>query len=211
MANHVQWHVLHPYQRRLEHKRLMREAARRVRDSIFRHGAHDNDSKLLIFRSNARAAWRDDIKLAERLVASSPLAAEHLMITSNSVSLSNPSDFAEAFAAEQNIYSERRPADLDRRAQAAPPDGASFKHSIAMRRATRRRAALWTPFKRTFKLQGLRLPDSGGSHDLGQGVERIVNAQADVFEEFRKHWSPIFQRDLPEHPLVRRYLDEHPV
>eukprot|EP00959_Pyramimonas_sp_CCMP1952_P349365 7320083-Pyramimonas_sp.AAC.1 len=79
-----------------------------------------------------------------------------------------------------------------------------------MRRATRRRAALWTPFKRTLKLQGLRLPDSGGSHDLGQGVERIVNALADVFEELRKHWSPIFQRDLPEHPLVQRYLDEHP-
>eukprot|EP00959_Pyramimonas_sp_CCMP1952_P349662 7326590-Pyramimonas_sp.AAC.1 len=55
MAKHVQWHVLHPYQRRPEHKRLMREAARRVRGSIFKHGAHDNDSKLLIFRSIARA------------------------------------------------------------------------------------------------------------------------------------------------------------
>eukprot|EP00959_Pyramimonas_sp_CCMP1952_P093655 1959739-Pyramimonas_sp.AAC.1 len=40
----LQWHVLHPYQRRLEHKRLMREAARRLRDSVFKHGAHDNDS-----------------------------------------------------------------------------------------------------------------------------------------------------------------------
>eukprot|EP00959_Pyramimonas_sp_CCMP1952_P395712 8291498-Pyramimonas_sp.AAC.1 len=94
----------------------MREAARRVRDSIFKHGAHDNDSNLLIFRSIARAVWRDDIKLAERLIASSPLAAERLIITSTSVSLSNPSDFAEAFAAEQNIYGERRLADLDRRA-----------------------------------------------------------------------------------------------
>eukprot|EP00959_Pyramimonas_sp_CCMP1952_P423074 8862410-Pyramimonas_sp.AAC.1 len=55
MSQHVQWHVLHPYQRRLEHKRLMREAARRVRGSFFKHGAHDNDSKLLIFRSIARA------------------------------------------------------------------------------------------------------------------------------------------------------------
>eukprot|EP00959_Pyramimonas_sp_CCMP1952_P155514 3253269-Pyramimonas_sp.AAC.1 len=82
----------------------MREAARRVRDSFFKHGALDNDSKLLIFRSVARAVWRDDIILAERLIASSPLAAEHLLITSASVSLSNPSAFAEAFAAEQNIY-----------------------------------------------------------------------------------------------------------
>eukprot|EP00959_Pyramimonas_sp_CCMP1952_P474262 9503158-Pyramimonas_sp.AAC.1 len=45
------------------------------------------------------------------------------LFSCNSVSLSNPSDFAVAFAAEQNIYSERQLADLDRRAQAAPPDG----------------------------------------------------------------------------------------
>eukprot|EP00959_Pyramimonas_sp_CCMP1952_P316874 6632714-Pyramimonas_sp.AAC.1 len=73
----------------------MREAARRVRDSIFKHGAHDDDSKLLVFRSIARAVWRDDLQLAERPIASSPLAAENLLITSTSVSLSNPSDFAE--------------------------------------------------------------------------------------------------------------------
>eukprot|EP00959_Pyramimonas_sp_CCMP1952_P414427 8683366-Pyramimonas_sp.AAC.1 len=65
LVQHVSWHAPHPYQRRQEHKRLMREAARRVRDSFVKHGALDNDSKLLILRSVARAVWRDDIILAE--------------------------------------------------------------------------------------------------------------------------------------------------
>eukprot|EP00959_Pyramimonas_sp_CCMP1952_P128737 2692267-Pyramimonas_sp.AAC.1 len=80
-----------------------------------------------------------------------------------------------------------------------------------MRRATRRRAALWTPFKRTLKLQGLRLPESGAANSLELEEERMVNAQADVFEELHRHWSPTFQRDLPEHLLVEIFLDEHPV
>eukprot|EP00959_Pyramimonas_sp_CCMP1952_P176043 3678953-Pyramimonas_sp.AAC.1 len=74
-----------------------------------------------------------------------------------------------------------------------------------MRCSVRRRAALWYPFSRALKLQGLRLPDADGKG-------RVANAQSDILRELRSHWAPVFQRLRKEQPSLReRYLSEHPV
>eukprot|EP00959_Pyramimonas_sp_CCMP1952_P016031 339088-Pyramimonas_sp.AAC.1 len=73
-----------------------------------------------------------------------------------------------------------------------------------MRKALRRRAALWSPFKKTLKLQGLKLPDE--DHGL-----RVVDARQDVQAELHRHWSPIFQHKEIPIDIANKYLDRYSV
>eukprot|EP00959_Pyramimonas_sp_CCMP1952_P231151 4831971-Pyramimonas_sp.AAC.1 len=82
-ASHAQRARLSPYARRTEHRRFMKEAARCVRNRLFRRADHDNDTTLILHRRMARAAWRDDIPLTSKLCASSELAGQHVHATSS--------------------------------------------------------------------------------------------------------------------------------
>eukprot|EP00959_Pyramimonas_sp_CCMP1952_P083522 1746245-Pyramimonas_sp.AAC.1 len=55
----------------------------------------------------------------------------------------------------------------------------------AARRKLRRREALWSPFNRTLKLQGIKVPDDEG--------HKVLTDQVDMVEALRNHWAPIFQ------------------
>eukprot|EP00959_Pyramimonas_sp_CCMP1952_P245748 5136048-Pyramimonas_sp.AAC.1 len=64
---------------RLEyHKMVMKEAARFARDSIVVKRPLDPLSQYIVCRSIARALWKQDRTLADRLVLAHPLARDHL-------------------------------------------------------------------------------------------------------------------------------------
>eukprot|EP00959_Pyramimonas_sp_CCMP1952_P314916 6591714-Pyramimonas_sp.AAC.1 len=57
----------------------MIEAARYARNSFIIHKPQSLDAKFTVLRTCARAAFRQDVRLAERVCLSHPLAREHLV------------------------------------------------------------------------------------------------------------------------------------
>eukprot|EP00959_Pyramimonas_sp_CCMP1952_P193939 4055409-Pyramimonas_sp.AAC.1 len=137
----------------------------------------------MVFRSVVGAVFRDDVRLARRLLPSSALAREHVHVEGGLVELRDTIAFARAFTLEQQASSEEREATLAQREARAKPDAASFSFINVQRRALRRRASLWAPFARAPKLQGIRLPGDG----------EVVGSQSDMVSELRRHWGPVFQ------------------
>eukprot|EP00959_Pyramimonas_sp_CCMP1952_P016371 347141-Pyramimonas_sp.AAC.1 len=104
----------------------------------------------------------------------------------------------------QNAFADQRGRLLDERQRRKPPDGRSFKMISGMRKALRRRAALWSPFKKALKLQGLELPDE--DHGL-----RVVDARQNVQAELHRHWSPIFPHKEIPIDIASKCLDRYNV
>eukprot|EP00959_Pyramimonas_sp_CCMP1952_P051322 1072666-Pyramimonas_sp.AAC.1 len=103
----VPWDRLSTYQRRAEHKRLMREAARHVRNRLIKLGDASVDAQLVVYRSISRAVWRNDIRLARKLLASSPIALRHLSVAGLHVQLQGASEFDADFLLAQNAYADQ--------------------------------------------------------------------------------------------------------
>eukprot|EP00959_Pyramimonas_sp_CCMP1952_P162910 3405861-Pyramimonas_sp.AAC.1 len=59
---------------------MMREAARVARNTMLRSSPDSLFSRYITVKSIARAIWRQDIKLAEKIRSSSRLGRDHLEI-----------------------------------------------------------------------------------------------------------------------------------
>ena len=71
----------------------MAEASRTVRDHMLTHDSQGVESQRLVVASVARAVWRQDDRLASRLLKSSPLAPSLLGLFGNYVFLLDPPSF----------------------------------------------------------------------------------------------------------------------
>eukprot|EP00959_Pyramimonas_sp_CCMP1952_P409395 8579837-Pyramimonas_sp.AAC.1 len=58
----------------------MKEAAREARDNDFRQRPHHPPTLLQLARSMAGVAWRQDVKLAWRLLESHPIASDFIRV-----------------------------------------------------------------------------------------------------------------------------------
>jgi hypothetical protein len=85
------------------------------------------DAQLVVFRSISRAVWRNDIRLARKLLASSPIALRHLSITGLQVQLQDANEFDADFLAAQNAYADQRERLLDERQRGNHPTAARSK------------------------------------------------------------------------------------
>eukprot|EP00959_Pyramimonas_sp_CCMP1952_P386155 8093262-Pyramimonas_sp.AAC.1 len=81
---------------KLEHyKHLMRLAASEVRDSLFTDNPDSLDTLLQVARMISRVVWRQDVKLALRMLESHPRVRDHITVRSSEVALIHPSSFSE--------------------------------------------------------------------------------------------------------------------
>ncbi|CAK0813999.1 unnamed protein product, partial [Prorocentrum cordatum] len=198
----VDWTRLSARGKRKRHKELMFEAAKFVRNLRLQRPL--GETKLMVRRSMSRAVWRDDVVLGRRLLQSCELARTCLSVTETEVNLIHPPTFARDFAQEQQLHFEARSAALDEREKKAF-DSTSFKAVNALRRKFIRRAALWAPFGRSLKLQGVSVPAEGG------GVQ-VLHGQEDMMGALRDHWAPIFQAKTQVDgwgSLAERFMKEH--
>ena len=78
-------------------KECMREASLKVRDYLFEQEPLSSHSVLCRVCSIARAVWTGDCKLARLLLEISPIAAEHINMSSGSPSLYSVPHFEEVF------------------------------------------------------------------------------------------------------------------
>ena len=75
----------------------MTEASRAVRDHLLTHDSQGIESQRLVVASVARAVWRQDFRLASRLLKSSPLAPSLLGLSGKYVFLIDPPSFDQLF------------------------------------------------------------------------------------------------------------------
>ena len=71
-------------------KNIILEASRAVRDHLITHDAQGVESQRMVVASVARAVWRQDVRLANRLLHSSPLASTLLGVSGCTVFLLDP-------------------------------------------------------------------------------------------------------------------------
>eukprot|EP00959_Pyramimonas_sp_CCMP1952_P372049 7790793-Pyramimonas_sp.AAC.1 len=77
------------------HTRMIREAARHVRNLLIRRFPGDLFARHVVLKSIARAVWRQDVVLAGRILGSHPLGDKYLELDpiSQKVSLKTPNEY----------------------------------------------------------------------------------------------------------------------
>eukprot|EP00959_Pyramimonas_sp_CCMP1952_P268151 5606739-Pyramimonas_sp.AAC.1 len=107
--SHSDIHKTQAVPRWAEYKRLLRGAARLTRNKLVSMRAPPLEAKLVLLRSIARAVHFNDVRPARALLASGPLPAELLSVSSEQVvSLVWPMDFRRKYEALQQEISEDR-------------------------------------------------------------------------------------------------------
>ena len=118
----------------------MREAARLVRAEEYPHIPKSSVGRAQLFNTMARIVWRNNWKLADRLLLEQPLVAHHILVIENKVVLRDPAAF-------QREFSEARCALA--RASAAKADSPGFpalsKRARARAHAAEKANGLWSP------------------------------------------------------------------
>eukprot|EP00959_Pyramimonas_sp_CCMP1952_P171567 3585326-Pyramimonas_sp.AAC.1 len=145
---------LEAWQKHIYYKKLTIAGARFARNSIMLRRPSSSLAKYMIVRSAARAVFRQDARLAERLQASHYLARNHLQIdfVNNTVTLSVPELFTEL---SNHLHSE-----VARKQQAQLQDAAQAHGNPQVQQKLRERAKrpqkvseLWSPLDRRHLLQ----------------------------------------------------------
>ncbi|CAK0822970.1 unnamed protein product, partial [Prorocentrum cordatum] len=196
-------------------KQCMKLAARRVRDHQLRtnFSLHVKDSTVetshMGFKSAARAVWRQDAVLADRLLESCPVLAAHLHVTDGTVRLVDPHSFAANFdAIAERVHSLRRQA-----AEAAART-ANVRDSAAWRRVERkaaRHAQLWVPWRRRMILSGLRVDSAPCAAKDSKVAQHVVSDPAGMKATVANYWGEIFAK-VPNSEQLKAlgaFLDKH--
>jgi len=161
-------------------KAIIFESARKVRDYLITHDSQGVESQRLVISSVARAVWRQDYKLANRLINSSPLALSLLGVSGSSVFLLDPPSF-------DNLFNETRHAQKQEHLQTLQSErlaatSINAKKQIKSRiQGVRRMLALFWPSRKNLKLSGIRLA-SGETFQSPQDVQTAL----------KDYWTPVY-------------------
>jgi endonuclease/exonuclease/phosphatase family metal-dependent hydrolase len=152
------------------HKKLIREAARRVRNYMLVVDEESAFSKAQVFSSIARAVWNNDVKLAKVLANFSQIARDHLDFSSGNVALSRTIDFdSEA----REIFS----AEIENRSRDIQNQSSTNKQALLSKLARQ-----WRPFGRTLVLTGV-ITNEGVVRDPCGKASALGSSWARTFAE----------------------------
>ena len=186
---------LHPFTRCETHKLVIRIAASKVRNYTLRGHPDSIKCKHQTFVSIARAVWLQNRRLAQSLINHSELAALHLFINVDIVTLKDPDMFTQEFEKiKTSLFAERRdeiscmPEDSITKARKKKSKG----------NALNRLAKLWTPFSKSVILQGVR--DEHG---------KVVRDPAQLFSCLASAWSKTFNSKPFDSVQAQAFLENH--
>eukprot|EP00959_Pyramimonas_sp_CCMP1952_P445692 9331383-Pyramimonas_sp.AAC.1 len=191
-------------------KDIMYEAAALTRDKLqgseYHRQAHPDApiTRMYLFRSMARALWRNDVCTASRLIATSPLAASHLVVSDGIVGLLSPPTFHAQCDAVNDEWHQLRALQASTNASQYDEFGRHkdvfFQRKIERKAA--RRARLWTPWARQIRLEGVRVH----VHDGPTASEVTVCTDEGIFQAVQQHWQPVFAAQEACDEDISRFL-----
>ncbi|CAK0833918.1 unnamed protein product, partial [Prorocentrum cordatum] len=167
-----------PFQVEL-YKELMRIAGVETRDQLFKSRPNHPGALLQVARVVARVVWRQDKRLARKMLESHPMVEELLEICGSDVRLRHPPSFQEWSAKIQREALDQQKAEIeDRRAR----EGDSRRLRMQAK-ALERKARLWSPIGRRITLAAAHV--SAGA---------TVSDPAERTKALGEHWKPVFSK-----------------
>ena len=147
------------------HKEIIKDAAALVRQDILIQDPDRTFCKSMMAASVSRAVWRQDSVLALLLINRSKLAAAHLAIIYQEVTLKDPVAFSNMVnMAKAEIIGEET-ADVNKKDFVDKP-------GLAQALARQRRLALWLPSSARLFLTGIRVPLPQGGFSVATTPKR---------------------------------------
>ena len=141
----------------------MTEGAKYARNAIPRRSPNSRLGRTILYRSIARAVWRQDVKRGSILLRSHPLARQLLGYDPDSRRLwqLDPAEFSRELDSLQTADHEANIQALARNTDDNAPEKARRKRRQLAKRF-QKRAAFWAPFDRRLHLKGIRMASGGG-------------------------------------------------
>jgi len=161
-------------------KSIFIEASRVVRDYLVTHDSSGVESQRLVAASVARAAWRNDARLARRLIGSSTLAASFLGVSGNTVYLLDPNAF-DLFFNETRITQKQEVLAKLQKEKLATNSINAKKQLKSQMQGVRRMMALFWPSGKRLKLAGIRQSDG-----------TTFCSPQDMQQALRDYWGPVY-------------------
>ena len=174
------WDNFVPLEKLRTFKLCIKSAAFYSRDVLFFSEPNDSECQRQVLESISRAVWRNDRKLARKLLDVSNLAAFFIEIKQGKVVPLDPVAFEQVYAVEKLNHLKSQQAQL--RAQIPHVSVNKQKQLKSKIQASRRLQSVWFPKQRRLRLAGLRLQDhSSGDFYVASGPEEIQGG-------LKKYW-----------------------
>ncbi len=138
----------------------------------------------MILESMSWAIWRNDSKLANKIIYISSFAAQHIGIYNGKVLPHSFQEFENLYIGAKQKFSQRERKDLKTQLCSAPVN--KQKQIKSRIQAAKRLQGIWWPRKRRIQLSGLRLETPGAS------VPNILTSPYEVQTTLRDHWAPVY-------------------
>ena len=175
------------WERWAAHEVILREAALQARNAIM---LESQDSDFCIqgtISFSTRAIWRNDIRLAEKILQRSDFARRHVVVTDCRVMLISPTDYDNEISRLKHTFLANHADQLHSAAKAPFIKDARRKKLQSKKAATLRLQKLWLPASKRVTLHTLRVPNGSCSPKLATDPNDISQGLADA-------WRPVFQK-----------------
>ena len=204
--------LMGPTERWETHKTVIRMAADAARRRLFGENLNNMEVRALALSSIARAVWQNNVSLARRLIAQSPVAAAHIDVLLNrsgvgKVTLRNPLCFQkEVESCQREVLGERRTAELN---QAEASRSAKTKGKCASKvSGITRLAKLWSPFDRRLVLTGIRTRTINKDAKSTDEAFDVVRGDRQIGAALAAGWENTFTKVKPiDCEMASRYLE----
>jgi len=169
--------------------KIILEAARHVRNYSLYHRPDGSDNVRLVIDSISRAIWKQDVRLAKKLLDNSALARNYLCLSGARVSVVDPICFEQYFL--EIRASQQQAAVLRLQRQIGFTQSKNKKAQLKGRlQAARRMQGVFWPTSRTLRLAGVTV--SGAD-----GIEARVADNDGIQKALREYWGPVYEhRDM---------------
>ena len=158
-------------------------AARHARDCIQFGDQDDKEGRRMVMESMARAVWRNDVRLARRLLSSSELARSFISVSDGKVAPLSFCAFEQIYASEKMSYLERVRSKLSLQVASAPL--CRKKQLKSQIQAARRQQSIWFRSSRRLVLFGIRVSSSSEASE-------IISDPDGVQAALQEHWQPVY-------------------
>ena len=192
---------LDPAEQLAVQKRCILAAAREVRDMQLFRDPGNSECVRMVVDSISRAIWRQDVKLAWKVICSSSIGSQFLEICDKQVRCRD-------FVAFDDLYNKTKMEEHARlnfslRNNLNNTSGANSRKRIKSKlQASRRQQALFWPSGKILRLSGLKVEVNG--------EETLVTHPSEVQEALRNSWGPVYAKKECDtdaaHKMLKVYL-----
>jgi len=168
------------------YKTCIKEAARKVRQLIHLQDDNSVQSRRLLLASISRAIWFNNVALAGKIIQTSQLGSDLLLISGRRVTCKDFVQFDDIFNQCHLDHHQRRVNQLRSGIAAAISINAKKQLKARMQAARRQQNVFWPTLKK-LALTGIKIVGEDGS-------DSIITSPSSIQEALRNYWGQVYDK-----------------